>query len=145
MLSCTRENIILFWSVDRFSFPKRRFWRIGGHGISPKQRRWMSASRGQWSKKLSTVLTHPHLHNGESTVNLQWRSTFSELQPSLSLVCRIWALHDPKLNIDLGFDIFELRDCLKDVREGRLLTLRGRSFHICIVVGRFSTCVFLQL
>jgi len=60
----------------------------------------------------------------------------SELQSSLSRVCRIWALRDPKLNIDLSFDIFELRDCLKDVREGRRLTLRGRSFQIRIVAGR---------
>ena len=44
----------------------------------------------------------------------------------------------PKLNIDLRFDIFELRDCLKDVREGRFLTLRGRSFQIRIVAGRIE-------
>ena len=126
----------LFWSVGRFSFPKRRFWRIGGHEILPKKRRGMSASRGQWSKNWLTVSTDPQIHSGESTTDLRWRSRLSELQPSLSLVYRIWTLRDPKLNIVLGFDIFELRDCLKEVRDGRLLTLRWRSLHIRTVAGR---------
>ena len=60
----------------------------------------------------------------------------SELQPRLGLVCRSLAQRAPKLNIDLRFDIFELRDCFNDVRDGRLLTLRGRSFHIRLVAGR---------
>ena len=132
MQSCTRENITLFWSVDRFSFPKRRFWRIGGHGISLEKRRRMSASRGVVDSFDRPTATY----SGESTIDLRWRSKLSELQPSRSRVCRIWALRDPKLNIDLDLDIFELRDCLKEVREGRLLTLRGRSFQIHIVAGR---------
>jgi len=103
----------------------------------------MSASRGQWSKNWLTVSTDPQTHSGESTTDLRWRSRLSELQPSLSLVYRIWTLRDPKLNIVLGFDIFELRDCLKEVRDGRLLTLRWRSLHIRTVAGRneFFICV----
>ena len=86
--SRTRDNITLFCSVGRFSFPKK-FWRKGGHRISLKKQRRMSASRGHWSKKWLTVSTDQQLHIGELTTDLRWRSTLIELHPSLNLVCRM--------------------------------------------------------